>query len=181
MIHDDWFCSVTAQRKCSTHVPNTSTPEAKTSIPDSTDARAETTDAASLQRAGPVVLSNKTCVVLVYAHSDTTRPSIPNSKTLKYGWAILHLRKPKPNSKEVKVRSVCVCLCVYLCVCVSVCLCVCECVCVSVCVSVSSSATHRWRRALFESRWRRERETHTDILYRCPSLGLCPCQKKNFS
>jgi len=35
--------------------------KANTSIPDSTDARAETTDAAGLQRAGPVVLCKKTC------------------------------------------------------------------------------------------------------------------------
>jgi len=69
MVHDDWFCSVTAKCNCSTHVPNTSTPKNNnTSIPDSTDARAETRDAAVLQRAGPVVLWKKTCSVKVHTN-----------------------------------------------------------------------------------------------------------------
>jgi len=68
MVHDDWFCSVTAQCNCSTHVPNAPTPKTETSIQDSTDARAETTDAACLQRAGPVVLSKKTCSDNVYTN-----------------------------------------------------------------------------------------------------------------
>jgi len=42
---------------CAKHID---TPQTKTSIPDSTDARAETTDAAVLQRAGPLVLWKKT-------------------------------------------------------------------------------------------------------------------------
>jgi len=68
MVHDDWFCSVTAQCNCSTHVLNAPTPKTETSIQDSTDARAETTDAAGLQRAGQVVLSRKTCSDKVYAN-----------------------------------------------------------------------------------------------------------------
>jgi len=47
----------------------------------------------------------QTCIVLAYAHSTTTRPSIPNLKNFKYIWAILQLSKPEPNSKEVKVRT----------------------------------------------------------------------------
>jgi hypothetical protein len=44
---DDWLCSVIAQCNCSAHAPNT-TPKTKTSIPVSTDSRAETTDAVRL-------------------------------------------------------------------------------------------------------------------------------------
>jgi len=47
----------------------------------------------------------RTCIVLEYAHSNTTGPSIPNSKTFKHVWAILQLSRPKPNSKEVKVQT----------------------------------------------------------------------------
>jgi len=47
----------------------------------------------------------RTCIVLAYAYPNTTGPSIPNSKTFQYVWAILQLSRPKPNSKEVKVRT----------------------------------------------------------------------------
>jgi hypothetical protein len=61
MVHDDWFGSVfpdaIVQHMCQTHRHQ----QANTPIPDSTDARAETTDAAGLQRAGPVVPWKKTC------------------------------------------------------------------------------------------------------------------------
>jgi len=42
--------------------------KAKASIPDRSDAGAETTDAAGLQRAGPVVLWKKTCSDKVYTN-----------------------------------------------------------------------------------------------------------------
>jgi hypothetical protein len=69
MVHDDWICFVTAKFKCSTHEPtHIDTPKTKTSIRDSTDAIAEATDAAVLQRAGPGVLWKKTCSDKVYAN-----------------------------------------------------------------------------------------------------------------
>jgi len=56
----------TVQHMCQTHRHQ----QANTSIPDSTDARAETTDAAGLRRTGPVVLWKKTCSDKVHTNMN---------------------------------------------------------------------------------------------------------------